>query len=128
MITDDELYRRAKERVNRRALSEDSSAGGVASALVTEGGKIYTGVCIDTPCSMGFCAEHNAIGSMITEGESAIASIVAVQWDGSVVPPCGRCREFIFQVNPANLRTRVLLGDQRVSTIEALLPERWTRS
>ncbi len=128
MTTDDELYRRAKERVNPRALSEDSSAGGVASALVTEGGRIYTGVCIDTPCSMGFCAEHNAIGSMITEGESAIASIVAVRWDGSILPPCGRCREFIFQVNPLNLRTRVLLGDQRVSTIEALLPERWSRS
>jgi len=128
MTTDDELYRRAKERVSPRELSEDSSAGGVASALVTEGGRIYTGVCIDTPCSMGFCAEHNAIGSMITDGESAIASIVAVRWDGSILPPCGRCREFIFQVNPLNLRTRVLLGDQRVSTIEALLPARWSRS
>lgn len=125
MVTDDELHQRAKERLNPRALSADSSAGGVASALVTETGNIYTGVCIDTPCSMGFCAEHNAIGTMITEGESAIATIVAVRKDGSILPPCGRCREFIFQVNPANLHTRVLLGDQRVSTIEALLPERW---
>jgi cytidine deaminase len=126
MVTDDELYRHAKERLNPRPLSEDSSAGGVASALVTDRGSIFTGVCIDTPCSMGFCAEHNAIGSMITEGESAIATIVAVRWDGTVVPPCGRCREFVYQVNPANLHTRVLLGQARVSTIEALLPERWT--
>jgi cytidine deaminase len=125
LITDDELYRRAKERVYRRVLSDSATAGQVASALVTDLGNIYVGVCIDTACSMGFCAEHNAIGTMITEGESAIATIVAVNGEGKILPPCGRCREFIFQVDPANMNTRVLLAGERVTTIADLLPEHW---
>lgn len=105
-------------------LSDNASAGQVGCALATEKGKVFVGVCIDTPCGMGFCAEHNAIGTMITEGESAIATIVAVNYHGNVLPPCGRCREFIYQVNPANAHTRVLLGE-RVATIEELLPDHW---
>jgi cytidine deaminase len=60
---------------------------------------------------------------MITAGESRIARIVAVSIDGKVVPPCGRCREFMFQIDTANLRsTVVILGPGRVAKLEALLP------
>ncbi|MCU9602113.1 hypothetical protein OEV75_13000 [Caldibacillus kokeshiiformis] len=50
------------------------------------------------PCSIGFCAEHSAITAMVTAGERKIAKIVAVYEDGSILPPCGRCREFISQI------------------------------
>jgi cytidine deaminase len=125
LISDEELLQRATAVVCRRALSEDTTAGQVGCALLTARGNVYVGVCIDTPCGIGFCAEHNAIGTMITEGESAIATIVAVNHHGNVIPPCGRCREFIHQVDPANVRTRVLLGGERVATIAELLPEHW---
>ena len=127
MIEDDELYQRAKAALNPRKLSALADAGGVASALVTEQGNVYVGVCIDTSSSMGFCAEHNAIGSMVTNGESKIVTIVAVNWDGRILPPCGRCREFIYQMDPANAKTRVLLSDERVSTVEQLLPDHWAQ-
>ena len=78
MISDQELFQLAKAKTNKRVLSESATAGSVASALVTAGGNVFVGVCIDAACGIGFCAEHNAIGSMITEGESAIAAIVAV--------------------------------------------------
>ena len=123
--TDQELYELAKAKTNKRVLSESASAGSVASVLVTRAGNMYLGVCIDTACGMGFCAEHNAIGSMITEGESAIATIIAVNRHGVILPPCGRCREFILQVDPANRRTRVLLPGERTATIAELLPEHW---
>ncbi len=126
-ITDADLYLRAKATLNRRKLSEYSDAGGVASALITRGGNVHVGVCIVTDCSMGYCAEHNAIGTMVTAGESAIQTIVAVKWDGQILAPCGRCREFIYQVDPANVGTRVLLSGDRVSTIEQLLPEHWAQ-
>ena len=128
MTSDNELYQRAKDTLNPRKLSPLADAGGVASALVTEEGNIYTGVCIDTSSSMGFCAEHNAVGSMVTSGESRIITIVAVNWDGQILPPCGRCREFIYQVHPENAKTRVLLGDDRMSTIEQLLPNHWAQN
>jgi cytidine deaminase len=125
MIKDAELYERAKKILNPRKLSSLAEAGGVASALVTNEGNVYVGVCIDTSSSMGFCAEHNAIGNMVTNGESRILTIVAVNWDGRILSPCGRCREFIYQVDSANSKTHVLLNGDRVSTITQLLPDHW---
>lgn len=128
MIADDDLYQRAKAALNPRRLSPLAEAGGVASALVTDKGNVYLGVCIDTNCGMGFCAEHTAIGSMVTNGESKILTIVAVNWDGRILSPCGRCREFIYQVDSANASTRVLLHGNRESNIEQLLPCHWAAS
>lgn len=77
---------------------------------------------------MGFCAEHNAIGNMVTNGESKVITIAAVNWDGQILAPCGRCREFIYQMNPENVKTRVLLSGNRESTIERLLPDHWAKN
>lgn len=44
----------AEQTLNPRQLTEDSSAGSVAAALLTDRGNVYRSVCIDTPCSMGF--------------------------------------------------------------------------
>lgn len=125
MTSDAELIQRAKEALNPRQLSPFVLAGGVASALVSEQGNVYVGVCIETNCQMGFCAEHNAIGSMVTDGESRILTIVAVDQEGRILPPCGRCREFIYQMHAANGGTRVLLDAGRVVALLELLPEHW---
>ncbi len=125
MADDAELIKRAHGVTHDRQLSPSAEAGGVGAALLTGNGKIYTGVCIDTACSMGYCAEHNAIGTMITEGESKIIAIVAVDDEGRILPPCGRCREFIYQIDPYNSNTRVILPGGRVKSISELLPEHW---
>ena len=125
MIDDYKLVQLAQKTLNPRKLSQYSDAGGVASALVTDKGNVYVGVCIDTNCSMGYCAEHNAIGTMVTNGESRIITIVAVDWEGRIISPCGRCREFIFQIDEGNSETRVLLKGDRAATIAQLLPEHW---
>jgi cytidine deaminase len=125
MISDEDLIRKAREVLNPRRLSPSVEVGGVGSALVTDEGNVYRGVCIDTACSMGFCAEHTAIGAMVTSGESCIISIVAVDWDGTIISPCGRCREFIYQMDERNAGTRVLLKNGRVMSVRDLLPEHW---
>lgn len=125
MIDDQKLIKKAQKVLNPRQTSPTAEVGGVGCALVTDKGHVYTGVCIDTPCSMGFCAEHNAIGTMITQGESHIHTIVAVDWDGSILPPCGRCREFIYQIDEHNADTRVILQDNKIRTVKELLPEHW---
>lgn len=126
MIENDELIRRALEVLNPRRLSPTVEVGGVGSALLTDRDNVYVGVCIDTASSMGFCAEHNAIGNMITNGESKILSIVAVDWDGRVISPCGRCRELIYQVDPYNKETNVILQNGKSTKLKVLLPEHWT--
>ncbi|CBZ02070.1 cytidine deaminase [Clostridium botulinum] len=121
----DELYDIAKNALNPRKISKNSYAGSVAAAILSESGKVYTGVCIDTPCSMGFCAEHAAIATMITAGENRITKIVAVYEDGTIIPPCGRCREFICQIHDENYKCQVMIKKDMIITINDLLPYRW---
>lgn len=114
----------ARQTLNPWDLTDSASSGGVAAAIETDKGNVYTGVCIDVPCSMGFCAEHAAIAAMITARENRIVRMVAVQWEGKVVPPCGRCREFVCQIHPDNVDCEVQLPG-RVATLRELLPDRW---
>lgn len=86
-----DLCLQAQSVLNPRRLSESAEAGGVGAALLSESGRVYTGVCIDTACSMGFCAEHAAAAAMVTRGESQVLRMVAVNWNGGILPPCGRC-------------------------------------
>lgn len=120
-----ELYNIAKNTLNPRELSKSSYAGSVAAAILSESGKVYTGVCIDTPCSMGFCAEHAAIAAMITAGENRITKVIAVYEDGTIIPPCGRCREFICQIHDENYKCEVMVKKDVILTINDLLPSRW---
>ncbi len=120
-----ELYDIAKNVLNPRELSKNSYAGSVAAAILSESGKVYTGVCIDTPCSMGFCAEHAAIAAMITAGENRITKVIAVYEDGTIIPPCGRCREFICQIHDENYKCEVMIKKGVILTINELLPSRW---
>ena len=93
---------------------------------MTAAGSVYSGVCIDTASGTGFCAEHAAIAAMVTAGEYRIARIVAT-WRSDagelyVLPPCGRCRELIRQIDPANLDTEVVLGVDSSAPLRDLLP------
>jgi cytidine deaminase len=124
-MTFDELYQQAKSVLNPRKLSEWAEAGGVGAAILAESGRVYTGVCIDTSSSMGFCAEHAAAAAMITAGESRVSKMVAVGWDGRVMPPCGRCREFISQLDTDNPEAEVLVGEGVIVTLRELLPYDW---
>ena len=124
-MTFDELYQQAKAVLNPRRLSDAAEAGGVGAALLSESGRVYVGVCIDTACSMGFCAEHAAAAAMITAGENRVMKMIALNWDGGILPPCGRCREFISQLHDANLHSEVLVGDGIVVCLRDLLPYDW---
>ncbi len=121
----DELYQKAKSVLNPRKLSNEAEAGGVGATILSESGSVYTGVCIDTACSMGFCAEHAAAAAMVTAGENRVLKMVAVGWDGHIMPPCGRCREFISQLHDENLNAEVLVAEGVVVTLRELLPYDW---
>lgn len=127
-MTFDELYQMAKSTLNPRKLSHHAEAGGVSAAILSESGKVYLGVCIDTSSSMGFCAEHAAAAAMITAGENRVSKMIAVDWDGRILPPCGRCREFISQLHAENLTAEVMVGEGSVVTLKELLPYDWRHS
>ena len=123
-INQQDLIAKASALAQPFTPSPDCSSGSVASALLTAAGNVYTGVCIDTQCSLGFCAEHAAIAEMLKAREAEILMIVAVGSDGLVMAPCGRCREIIWQVSPANRSAWVVLGAEEGKRLEELLPNR----
>lgn len=118
------LYQLARSVVNPRKLSKEAEAGGVGAVILTISGHTYTGVCIDTACSMGFCAEHAAAAAMITAGENQIAKVVAVGSDGHIMPPC-RCREFMSQLHDENAKAEVMVAENTVVKLRELLPYDW---
>ena len=116
------LYDTALATVKPIKLKKNGEAGHVACALETINGVIYTGVCIDVPCSIGICAEQAAIAEMLKHGETQIKQIIAVYEDGSVLPPCGRCRELISQLDVKNEDTIVYIVKDKVLKLKELLP------
>lgn len=89
------MYEAAKAVQKNRKISDYVEAGGVAAAILSDTGKIYTGICVDTASTLGICAERNAIFQMLTNGEHRISKVLAVMPDGKTGAPCGACRELM---------------------------------
>jgi cytidine deaminase len=122
------LVEEARNVLGEYTLSHpDFSAASVGAALLTTKGTLYTGVNIDVACGIGFCAEHSAIAEMLKNRETQIKMIVAVNEEG-IIPPCGRCRELMFQINNENIHTKVYLSKEKYVTLDELLPIRWKPS
>ncbi len=124
-MSNEELIEKAKSVVKPREIKHGFTVGDVGCALITDKGNIYLGVCIDTASGMGFCAEHSAIAAMVTHGEHVIKRIVAVVENGTPIPPCGRCREFMHQIHEDNLETEVIIGKNKTVKLKDLLPFAW---
>ncbi len=122
-MSHEDLIAKARAILGPRPLPGDNSAGDVACALESVSGAVYFGVCIDVSSGIGFCAEHAAIAALITAGETRIRRIVAVWGADTVLPPCGRCREFMYQIDRANFAgALVVLGPDRAVPLSDLLP------
>ncbi len=123
-----ELYNAAKAVQNDREISNRVWAGGVAAAIESESGKIYVGVCVDTSCTLGICAERNAIFNMITNGEHKIKRVLAIMPNGKTGAPCGACRELIAQLTPGeyqNIEIMLDYDNEKIITLGELTPDWW---
>ena len=123
-----EMYDAAKAVLNGRKISEYLSCGEVAAAICSKSGKIYTGVCVDTACTLGVCAERNAIFNMLTCGENEIDRVLCIMPDGSNGAPCGACRELMVQLMAEKYKDIEIMLDyaiERVVKLGELTPEWW---
>lgn len=100
------------------------TAGAVGAALLSASGQVYSGICVELACGIGFCAEHAAMAEMLKKRETVIDTIVASKADG-IVPPCGRCREMMYQLDARNKDAKIILSPDRTVTLNELLPEHW---
>jgi cytidine deaminase len=127
-MENNQLIERARSKLHSRQLSEECTAGEVSAALVTEKGNVYCGVNLSAACGIGYCGETAAIAQMVTGGETRIARIVTISSDGKLMPPCGRCRELLYQIDHGNKETEVLLEKGKTARLGELLPTPWQDS
>ena len=95
---DKELIKKFDEFGKKKCVSERHS---VAAILVSKSGKIYEGTSMEFDCGVGVCAERVALFKMMPD-ESEIKIIVAGYKD-KIGPPCGVCRELMYEMNKKNL-------------------------
>ena len=124
MIWND-LYLAAKGVLNPKEVSNSVEVGGVAAAILTDTGNIYTGVCIDTACSLGMCAERNAIGSMLTSGDVKVVKLLCIGRDNNLMMPCGACRELLMQLGNIDMEIITDLETKSVVKLGDLMPNWW---
>lgn len=118
------LYDIAMENINPHEISNNMYVGAVAAVVLTKKGTIYTGVCIDTSSSLGMCAERNALSTMLANNENEVDKVLSVYKDGTVMPPCGACREFMMQLGASAKDIQVLINNQgKVACLSSLMPE-----
>jgi len=98
----------------------------VGCAVMCDNGEIYKGVNCDG--IHGSCAEYVTIGIAISAGERNFDTIVAVhdKHQNFVIPPCGNCRQMLFEYCPT---VKVIVNDENGNLVkvraEDLLPYAW---
>ncbi|PJA47860.1 MAG: cytidine deaminase [candidate division SR1 bacterium CG_4_9_14_3_um_filter_40_9] len=126
MITkeDKQLIEKAKTLVGAKNI-RGGTLKEVGCVLITEKGKVFSGVSLHLACGIGFCAEHTAISQMITQtDETHIKTIVATNDEGAI-PLCGRCRELMNILDAKNMDTEIIIADNKKVKLRELLPFAW---
>jgi cytidine deaminase len=96
----------------------------VGAALRTKGGKVFTGCNIESASyGLTVCAERVAIWKALSEGERDFTDLVVVADTETLTPPCGTCRQIIWEfAKHASIVLANLRGQREEVHIIDLLP------
>ena len=125
------LIKEAGKIVTKSLKIKLAHTGDIGSALITHKGNIFSGVCTGFYCGIGSCAEHQATGSMISNGEKDIKTIVTVHYTAKnksykIIPPCGKCREMIHQLGKKSQNSEIIISSSKKVKLKDLLPHPWS--
>jgi cytidine deaminase len=96
----------------------------VGAALLTENGRIFTGVNVENASyGLGRCAEQSAIQAMNTAGARKFTHIHVYTEASPPSSPCGACRQVLYEFGPdASVVMSNHKGETRAFTVRELLP------
>ena len=97
----------------------------VGAALRTKEGKIFTGCNVESASyGLTVCAERVAIWKALSEGEREFTDLVIVADTAQLTPPCGTCRQIIWEFcKHAKIVLANLRGQTQEVSIAELLPK-----
>ncbi|HKV40088.1 MAG TPA: cytidine deaminase [Blastocatellia bacterium] len=122
-IADEKLVAHAREA--RQMAHAPYSMFPVGAALFSSDGKIFTGCNLENSSySLTMCAERVAIFKAASEGVRKILKIAVVADTPIPVPPCGSCRQMIWEFGTGSTEVVManIAGQLKRTTIEDLLP------
>lgn len=96
----------------------------VGAALETAGGTVVTGCNVES-ASYGLtcCAERVAIFKGVSEGHTRFVRVAVVTDAPTLTPPCGACRQLLWEFAPtATVTLANLTGQVAEYTVADLLP------
>lgn len=96
----------------------------VGAALLTEDGEIITGCNVESATyGLTLCAERIAVFKAVSEGFKKFAAIAVVADSHIVTPPCGACRQVLWELC-GNIWVHIadLKGHKNTMRLETLLP------
>ena len=129
MIRDEELIDLAREA--REKAHAPYSNFEVGAALVTSDGRVWTGCNIENSTySLTVCAERVAIFKAVSEGSREIVKIAVVADTENLTPPCGCCRQMIweFAADETMVIMANLSGEVLKCEVRELLPKAFDAS
>jgi len=94
-------------------------------AAILAGGRIFTGENIENASyPVSVCAERNAVARMIDAGERRIDLVAVVTAADTPTPPCGACRQVLWEFGRGALVVAETTdGQRRQWALEDLLPD-----
>ena len=117
----DDAVRHARDAMDRAYAPYSGFAVGAA---IVANGQIFTGQNIENASyPVSVCAERNAVGRMIDAGERRIDVVAVVTAGETPTPPCGACRQVLWEFGPGSLVVAETTGGERIMwALEDLLP------
>jgi cytidine deaminase len=93
-------------------------------AAVLAGDRVFTGQNVENASyPVSICAERNAVGAMIDAGEHVIQAVAVVTAAEVPTPPCGACRQVLWEFGPgATVISQTTGGMRYLWALEDLLP------
>jgi cytidine deaminase len=71
----------------------------VGAALLTKEGRVFTGCNVENATyGLTVCAERVAVWKAVSEGYRAFTRIAVVADTGEPTPPCGACRQILWEL------------------------------
>jgi len=122
----DALVEAAREARTRAYAPYSGFAVGAAALAVD---RIFTGGNLENASyPVSVCAERNAVAAMLDGGARRLDAIAVVTDAVTPTPPCGACRQVLWEFGPeALVVSETLGGDRLVWALEDLFPAPFER-
>lgn len=112
--------REAAQEATQRSYAPYSKFRVGAAALVDDG-RVITGCNVENASyGLSLCAECGLVSSLYDSGGGRLVAVTAIHADGTILAPCGRCRQLLLEAGGNDL---MVDGASGARALAELLPD-----